>query len=1026
MKVIYAFIIVVFSFSKTQSQSLSVYAGNSGNFPLIKTFFYAKDAQGKQLVNLNETNISIKENGVLRKVVKVSCPPEGSPVILSSVLVMDISSSMKGGIPSKNIDIAKAAALTWIKELPSDGSECAVTSFDNKSYLNQDFTTDKQRLTDAVNLLSPSGGTNYDAGFIIGPCAALNIIKRAKYKHVIIFLTDGEGFVDQNRTLLEAASTNAEIYCVGVNLKLPSSLKNIAEVTKGAWFENANSPEKIEEIYRLILKLAQALPPCELIWETGISCEVNRQADILVDTPILETKFDYSVDEINLPKVKLSSTSVRFTDITPGNRDTASIIINAESDSVIITSITSSDTSFIIENTPAPEWRLNKGENKTFRIIFTPTDSLLSFAQIRLEGNLCDGAFLYAIGGFSGKRKQKAVLKILAPNGGEKFPVGDTTTLRWTGVLPADTVSLDYSTDNGSTWLSITKKATGLSYLWRIPPTPSNSCLFRAQQFRKRNADSLLFLNGHSKGINQGCFNNEGTQAITVSNDRTFIIWDAITGLSLSQHTITDNTAGFCVDWSSDGKKIAIGGNQGVGLYDASTFSYIQSVSGLPRSTYSCAFSDDGRYIVSTGGAQLDQIIVWGTDFNAVELPREHTGVINRLTVSRSSPKHITILSASQDRDARRTEVDITADITNPIQIVGSFVDLTSTDFCTAYVSNPSNPDTTCAIFNKTGQLRFFPSQSVLSLFAGLTSNDIAWSPDGKYIAVALQERLEIVDLAAGKVTRILDTVKASATSIRWDVYSSKVLATFDNSQALIWQINDQVDQQDVSDSLWEIVQPILASLKDVDFGKVAINTSRDSVVESILCISKNPLSSSLIDSAIIVNDPDNVFRIISSLPTGFSSVLPACQPMELGFSPKKFGFAVATLQLFSNGQMHEVSLIGNGFDLEISYPDVIDFEKVHIGAWKDSLLNPSTVNSSRTNLNISKTSVAGPDIKQFLITGGDTVVTLNYQQFAKLQLRFAPTVIGRTSSRVRIDFSREGIQPISRPPHQVFLYFVL
>jgi hypothetical protein len=74
-------------------------------------------------------------------------------------------------------------------------------------------------------------------------------------------------------------------------------------------------------------------------------------------------------------------------------------------------------------------------------------------------------------------------LRLTCPNGGEKFVVGSDTLITWEGILPTDTVQLDYSIDNGITWSLISNKATGLQYIWKDIPKPTSSeCLIKIQQ----------------------------------------------------------------------------------------------------------------------------------------------------------------------------------------------------------------------------------------------------------------------------------------------------------------------------------------------------------------------------------------------------------------------------------------------------------------------------------------------------------------------------------------------------------------
>ncbi|MEI6091483.1 MAG: FISUMP domain-containing protein [bacterium] len=75
-------------------------------------------------------------------------------------------------------------------------------------------------------------------------------------------------------------------------------------------------------------------------------------------------------------------------------------------------------------------------------------------------------------------------LKITCPNGGEKFVVGSDTLITWEGLPATDTVSLEYSTNNGDKWKLISDKATGLKHIWNNIPKPSNNkCLVRITKY---------------------------------------------------------------------------------------------------------------------------------------------------------------------------------------------------------------------------------------------------------------------------------------------------------------------------------------------------------------------------------------------------------------------------------------------------------------------------------------------------------------------------------------------------------------
>jgi hypothetical protein len=72
------------------------------------------------------------------------------------------------------------------------------------------------------------------------------------------------------------------------------------------------------------------------------------------------------------------------------------------------------------------------------------------------------------------------VLQLLAPNGGEQWPVGSQQTIRWQSDF-VNRIRIDYSTNAGANWRSIqfTYDATQQQLNWQVPNTPTDSALVR-------------------------------------------------------------------------------------------------------------------------------------------------------------------------------------------------------------------------------------------------------------------------------------------------------------------------------------------------------------------------------------------------------------------------------------------------------------------------------------------------------------------------------------------------------------------
>jgi VWFA-related protein len=462
------------------AQSLSVFDVDATSFPTITAKFYAFDADGNQISGLSPGDIQVQEDGAPRTVSSISCPPVSPPSPISSVLTIDISGSMQGS----GMQAAKAAATVWVNMLPLGVSECAITTFNGSSYLNQDFTTDRPSLLNAINALNSGGMTDYDDALMTPPAGSLEVSKRAKNKKVVVFLSDGQpnNAPNQSAIITQAQSQGATIYGVILNMSAPQVVKDICAQTGGLWFENIDTEQQAEEVYRQILQTAQGGEPCELEWISD-GCTTNRQLEATLPALGISAETSYRIPVASQPQLVYNpSRSLRFGEVTPGTQSQQQITITAQGKPARIDAISSSNTWFTITSYGgnAPPFTLGSGQSRTLTVEYAPLDSSVTFCLFKVVGDACRGNSLYADGGWTGMQSQQVQIKVTRANGGEQFIAGSEEELTWEGVMPDENIILEYSTDGGSSWILISDTAHGLQYTWRVPKTPGNQCLLQA------------------------------------------------------------------------------------------------------------------------------------------------------------------------------------------------------------------------------------------------------------------------------------------------------------------------------------------------------------------------------------------------------------------------------------------------------------------------------------------------------------------------------------------------------------------
>ncbi len=88
-------------------------------------------------------------------------------------------------------------------------------------------------------------------------------------------------------------------------------------------------------------------------------------------------------------------------------------------------------------------------------------------------------------------------LAVITPNGGEDWAAGSSHTITWNLLSSISSVNIDYSTNNGGSWIPVAANVVNNGvYNWTVPATPSLNCLVRV-------SDSA---NGATYDVSDGLF----------------------------------------------------------------------------------------------------------------------------------------------------------------------------------------------------------------------------------------------------------------------------------------------------------------------------------------------------------------------------------------------------------------------------------------------------------------------------------------------------------------------------------------
>jgi hypothetical protein len=139
-------------------------------------------------------------------------------------------------------------------------------------------------------------------------------------------------------------------------------------------------------------------------------------------------------------------------------------------------------------------------------------------------------------------------IRVTSPNGGESWTAGTSRSITWSTTGTVGNVKIQYSTNNGSSWSTVTSStANDGKYTWSVPSVKSTKCLVRINEASDGSptdtSDSVFTIS------------SSGTPSISVNRD-TYIFGATVNGTTPeSQRVIINNSGSGTLQWSASVNK---------------------------------------------------------------------------------------------------------------------------------------------------------------------------------------------------------------------------------------------------------------------------------------------------------------------------------------------------------------------------------------------------------------------------------------------------------------------------------------
>jgi WD40 repeat protein len=593
--------------------SLSIFDIDASAFPVVSASFLARDAAGNRISPITASDVAITEGGIPRRIVSVQCNP--TPVDSYSVAIsIDISSSTRKPLPSGRVPahLYKREAWSLIHGVPLPPYEFSLIAYPDHPVKKIDHTSDLGALEGFLNALPNGEGNEYEGMLFDPEHGLLTVAARGRHKRIAILLTDTNAysFIPIPAPYLQRAidfCQRFDITFYAISHTVGSGtypLQALVDATGGRHFKNVSSEAAADAATQRILEdIIPRDPGCRITWVSEVGCPLWRDAVLSIPPHSLSTAFSYQIPRSSAPGLTATPPGMVLSVAGVDRTIDKQVTLRANEQAVTITSITPSNPAFEIIGLPPLPYRIERGATLTFTVRYRGTEEP-SYGWIDIVSDACPIEPITLVGENTAAGN---AIRVVAPNGGERFLVGDTTVLRWDGVSAADPVELSYSTNAGTNWNRIGMGLRGLEHTWIVPNTPSETCLLRAvQQPQPNGAETPYSL--ESISITSASISRDGLYAAVATEDSLVHVLDGRTGSLIRK--LRHEGIVFAVSISADSRTVVSSGYDGrIYIWDLASGALRRTIGLEGTFTTSLTLSSDGGRIIASTDDQ--RLTVW-------------------------------------------------------------------------------------------------------------------------------------------------------------------------------------------------------------------------------------------------------------------------------------------------------------------------------------------------------------------------------------------------------------------------------